>query len=610
MAAVTGRQDTPPSVLPPTRLVNPPDDKAPDQPGIGVETERRALSTLAAARQALARGDLIATHDLARAALDGGDPDAAYLLVLSLARMGDTDGALARYAALGLDAATDPEVRALGARLAKDAARTLAGAAQRDQFAVAAAAYAAIHADTGDMFPGINAASLTLLAGDAAEARRRAAALLADTGDPADFWAAASRAEALLILGRDGAAGEEMARAAGLPGDNLGARATTLKQFELLAEHAGCDPAGGVRALLRPAATIFYCGHMFRADAAAEDALAARIDAALAEHGVGIAFGALACGSDIVFAERVLARGGELNIVLPFATAAFVALSVDPGGPGWRSRFEACLARATSVRIVSDSGDLGDPQALGHSSAVAMGLARLRADELGGAACLLAVWDGRPARGDAGTGIDVARWQATGLPATIVAPGPIDRALAPMEAASSDLPPRAVMAIVFADVPNFTSLAEGEIPGFWREVMGAAAAVLDRHRDAVRSRNSWGDAVFAVIDGVAAAAAIVLDLQAALEGLDTRFAFRIGAHCGPVFETVDPVTGLTTFYGREVSRTARIEPVTPPGQVYVTEAFAAALAMEARGHVGCRYVGLLPLAKAYGVFPMYRLFAV
>ena len=34
--------------------------------------------------------------------------------------------------------------------------------------------------------------------------------------------------------------------------------------------------------------------------------------------------------------------------------------------------------------------------------------------------------------------------------------------------------------------------------------------------------------------------------------------------------------------GSHVSRTARIEPVTPPGEVYVTEAFAAALELQGR----------------------------
>ena len=46
---------------------------------------------------------------------------------------------------------------------------------------------------------------------------------------------------------------------------------------------------------------------------------------------------------------------------------------------------------------------------------------------------------------------------------------------------------------------------------------------------------------------------------------------RIGAHYGPAYRTIDHITGRTTFYGTEVSKAARIEPVTPPGAVFVTE---------------------------------------
>jgi class 3 adenylate cyclase len=73
-----------------------------------------------------------------------------------------------------------------------------------------------------------------------------------------------------------------------------------------------------------------------------------------------------------------------------------------------------------------------------------------------------------------------------------------------------------------------------------------------------------------------------------------------------VFPIYDPVMTGGAFMGSHVSRTARIEPVTPPGEVYVTEAFAAALAL-AGSDYGCDYVGHMPAAKDYGRLRMYRL---
>jgi class 3 adenylate cyclase len=61
------------------------------------------------------------------------------------------------------------------------------------------------------------------------------------------------------------------------------------------------------------------------------------------------------------------------------------------------------------------------------------------------------------------------------------------------------------------------------------------------------------------------------------------------------------------FMGSHVSRTARIEPVAPPGAVYVTEQFAAALVLDGRTEFVCDYVGHMAAAKDYGRLRMYRL---
>ena len=98
---------------------------------------------------------------------------------------------------------------------------------------------------------------------------------------------------------------------------------------------------------------------------------------------------------------------------------------------------------------------------------------------------------------------------------------------------------------------------------------------------------------------------MAIDLEA--EGLPAHLALRIGGHIGPVFPTHDPVLDAPGFMGSHVSRTARIEPVTPPGAVYVTEPFAAALFLDERHDFCCDYVGHMPAAKDYGRLRMYRL---
>jgi class 3 adenylate cyclase len=69
---------------------------------------------------------------------------------------------------------------------------------------------------------------------------------------------------------------------------------------------------------------------------------------------------------------------------------------------------------------------------------------------------------------------------------------------------------------------------------------------------------------------------------------------------------VNPVTGRQDYLGTQVSRAARIEPITPPGEVYATEEFAAYAALLQVGEFVCDYVGRVPLAKEFGSFPTYH----
>jgi hypothetical protein len=95
-----------------------------------------------------------------------------------------------------------------------------------------------------------------------------------------------------------------------------------------------------------------------------------------------------------------------------------------------------------------------------------------------------------------------------------------------------------------------------------------------------------------------------VDLEAL--GLPRHVSLRVAAHLGPVHVLWDAVTRTTTFCGTHVTQAARIEPITPEGEVYVTEAFAAVLALETDGYA-CDYVGTVPTAKGYGALRMHLL---
>ncbi|WP_426162741.1 tetratricopeptide repeat-containing protein [Sandarakinorhabdus sp. DWP1-3-1] len=566
-------------------------------------------------RDAIRAGDLLGAYDAAVAGIAAGQAsrELHYLLVLTLARMGDTDRAHALFLHHDLASEASEDVLSLRARILKDRAIAATGPARAALLAAASAAYQDANTRFGGYYSLINAASLSCLAGDVARGHDLARRVLADpeVAAPTSYFAAASAAEAWLLLGDAEPAIAAATRACALPDAGLGPRGSTVRQLLWLGRQAAVSAALAERlcSLLRPPPILFYSGHLFVEDPAIEAAIAARIDAALAASGTAIAYGALACGADILFAEGVLRRGADLHVVLPFSTGDFIAESVLPGGAGWLPRFEAVLSAARDVTFASEAAYIGDPAQFQHGNSLAMGLAVLRASHLQTAAELVTVWDGAAARGVGGTGAYVDHWRSLGHAARIIDPGAIVR---PPVAAGRRVAPattatRCQRAILFTDYAGFSRIGEHDLPPFWADVMGAVAGVLASAGTAIDFRNSWGDAVFAVVDDLQVAARVAIDIVAAIPAPADAGGMRVALHYGPVYRMIDPITGLPGYIGTEVTRAARIEPVTPIGQVYVTQPFAAMLALERDAPFRLEYAGRVTLAKGYGTMALYRL---
>src|SRR5262249_9541722 len=105
---------------------------------------------------------------------------------------------------------------------------------------------------------------------------------------------------------------------------------------------------------------------------------------------------------------------GELHIVLPVSEEEFLARSVINQGESWRTRYDSCKKAAASFQIIARTDDLADDQMFAYGSSYAMGLVITRARQLRAMPIQLAVWDGAPAQGGAGTGIDAKAWRGLG----------------------------------------------------------------------------------------------------------------------------------------------------------------------------------------------------
>jgi class 3 adenylate cyclase len=248
-----------------------------------------------------------------------------------------------------------------------------------------------------------------------------------------------------------------------------------------------------------------------------------------------------------------------------------------------------------------------------------LGLASIRARQLHTDLVPVAVWNGRSGDGPGGSASVVRDWRSLGLEPIIIdlpaqrGSSPVGVTARPTNASGSSAFTSRVVSILFADAVGFSKLSEAEVPLFVEHFLGRIAAVSARYGHTILARNTWGDGLYFVFSESAAAGEFGLELARLVAGTDwighglrTSLNLRIGLHAGPAYEFDDPITGSRTYGGTHVSRAARIEPITPPGQVYASESFAAVSAADGVKTFTCEYVGQTPLAKDYGTLPAYH----
>lgn len=554
--------------------------------------------------------------------------DATLQDIIALARSGALEGAYDSY--LRLIERGDPpneDFLSLGGRLIKDRALEAQSAeARRALFAQAADTYAAAYARFGGPYSGINTATLRWMAGAREAARALAGKLLAEmptvppAGRQARYYAFATQAECLLLLGRPDEAEHALSQAFRAAPEDYAAQASTLRQFDMVLADQGVRAAWLDR--FRPPRPAHFAGHLLgdaawcRENGVDLAALQADIADAVAETRIGTAYGALAAGADILIAEAVLERGGQVQIVLPCEEEAFVDSSVRPFGEDWMARYRACRSGAVGLRTatLNPEGDDWFDRAL--ASRLAMGLAITQARQWQTHPVQILVWDGSPPRRLGGTAQDREVWAAAGH-AQRVLPLRQDRGPVMSTPAPADGPeePRALMAILCADVAGFGRLSDRQTARFIDHVFRPLAACCSAlaHRPAFI--NSWGDGLFLAFDAVEAAAEAALALQArfaaldlAAAGLPAHLGLRIGGHFGPAYRTQDPFLQREAVIGTQVTLATRIERSAAPGAVAVSEAFAAALALSPAAEAyRCEYLGPKDLEKDSGCWPLYSL---
>lgn len=508
----------------------------------------------------------------------------------------------------------------------------------------ARAEYLAAYAISHDPFPGVNAATLARLLGEADTARTLAAEVIATrtgTSGEASAWELASLGEAQLVAGHPDLAQRSYAGAFRACHANAGVVASMRRQLTLLARVL--PAATAVRDAIPQASVVAFAGHMIdgpnRAPPRFPAHLETRVAHALRERVAAmrspIVYASAACGADLLFAEAVLDRGAELNLVLPFDRDDFLRTSVATAGEAWIRRFDSALARASRVVMATEERYLGDDTLFDHAARIVDGLAILRAAQLETEPTMVGVADrediGRKRR-PGGTGATLARWRSDGRAIDVIDLGALRRAAEPAGAAARlgadrgaaikdrsgrstrSHAPRSIRSMLFADIAGYSRLHDAELPAFQRTFLALAASLMEGAGRPPLEAKTWGDGLYLVFEEPGQAAEWALRFAEAMRDHRTKagsagdaLAVRVALHAGAVFRAFDPVMRRDSHFGANVTRAARIEPVTPPGLVYASEAFAATLASGNSSAYALEYVGVLPLAKGYGDSRIYRL---
>jgi class 3 adenylate cyclase len=482
---------------------------------------------------------------------------------------------------------------ALQGRLLKE--RAIAASARADRMSLAAQAaraYERAFEQSGNCFPAINAATLWRIAEEADKSSALARAALESAALEVDlYWRRATEGEALILLGDDAAAIEALKGAALVGAGRSDAIASTRRQLAWLARTCGIG-AGALAAMSAPRVIHWI------ADPRLANERPGDFPASSASGCSGlIAFGAILSLADLAVAEALNREGAELNLVLPCA-ADICGAFLGARGAGAPSRFDRLIASAGRVAVVTPEGDPGELELRDLALAQARGHALLRAGALA-------------------TSAETALWRKAAVEFVATEPWDVGSLVAGWPDLGGGDPTwsrRRTRAIVFGDIRGFSALSESRHTAFFETVVGGFADALAMLGNRVEYAETAGDGIYLVLSDVVSATIACHALQRSVDperlaaaGLSRDLGLRLSAHVGPVFHGLDRVTGREKFFGKEVVRTARIEPVTPPGETYVTEQFAAVLTCVAGARYECEYVGQQAMAKGFGECRMYSL---
>jgi len=281
------------------------------------------------------------------------------LLALSLSKSGSPEDALAQLDLTYRRNPNDPETAGILGGIYKELFKKHLDS----KYAVLSRdTYVKNFSVTKSSYTGINAATMSAIAGRAMQGREIANSVIALIDEStAGFWELATLGEAYLLIKNRDRCVEYYVQARQLAANDWGKVISVHNQLWLL-NHYVSVPKEVLR-IFAPPEVVAFAGHMVdgpnrktpRFPAAIEGKVKDAIKGAIRTLHASIGYCSLASGADILFAEAMAEEGGEVHVLMPFSKDDFIHTSLLFAGEHWVKRFEDLLDKFPITFITTDN---------------------------------------------------------------------------------------------------------------------------------------------------------------------------------------------------------------------------------------------------------------
>lgn len=508
------------------------------------------------------------------------------LLALSLSKSGSPESALAHLDLAYRRNPEDPETAGILGGIYKE----LFKKHQDSKYAILSRdTYTKNFEVTQSYYTGINAATMSAIAGRARQGREIAAQVISilKTGKQG-FWELATLGEAYLLTKDRASSVECYIKARQLAGNDWGKVISVYNQLWLLNHYI--PVAKEVMRIFSPPTVIAFIGHMIdhptrttpRFPPSIEKQVKDSIAGAVRTLNGGIGYCSLACGSDILFAEAMDEAGAEAHIFVPFAKEDFIEASVRFAGENWIERFERIESKFPVTYITRDKY-FGHDDLFAFQCKIIFGSAMLRSMAYHQEPMLLTVHSEMDLkRKEGGTRDTIRLWPLSDRHININ-PDPFVAASPPSTPVANIAPAVAFDKKTNRPVLYLVQIDLSETPGMEKERI--YKVINSKMKDESISYKAFDlgvDLIFMAFDVESGAIDFVQEMINLSTPSQQDRSLKVGMHAGPVYLEELPNEENIALEGESLALLRSISKFAPKGNVCASDHFAALLALNTK----------------------------